>query len=88
MQQGAYFGGLSNWLSALSVIMSGAVVWYGGVWLHRRKRLGFSFLLVIFLIIGLLMLSGSRMYDAVSADPLRPGRDAGHRLPGDDRVGS
>jgi uncharacterized protein YfaS (alpha-2-macroglobulin family) len=62
-RQGAYFGGLSNWLSVLSVIVSGAVVWYGGVWLHRRKRLGFSFLLVIFLIVGLLMLSGSRMYE-------------------------
>ncbi|HTP06769.1 MAG TPA: MG2 domain-containing protein, partial [Anaerolineae bacterium] len=63
MRQGVYFGGLSNWLSVLSVIMSGAVVWYGGVSLHRRQRLAFSFLLVIFLIIGLFMLSGSRMYE-------------------------
>ncbi len=63
MRQGAYFGGLSNLLSVLSVIISGAVVWYGGVSLHRRKRLGFSFLLVIFLIIGLFMMSGSRMYE-------------------------
>jgi uncharacterized protein YfaS (alpha-2-macroglobulin family) len=62
MRQDAYFGGLSNWLSALSAMVSGAVVWYGGVWLHRRKRLGFSFVLLIFLIIGLAMFSGSRMY--------------------------
>lgn len=63
MRQGAYFGGLSNWLSALSVIMSGAVVWYGGVWLHRRQRLGVSFMLVICLIIGLFILGTSRLYE-------------------------
>jgi uncharacterized protein YfaS (alpha-2-macroglobulin family) len=45
--QGSYFAVLNKGLFGLSIVLAGAIVWYGGVSLHRRKRLALSFVLVL-----------------------------------------
>ncbi|HSD82440.1 MAG TPA: MG2 domain-containing protein, partial [Anaerolineae bacterium] len=60
--QGNYFSALNKGLLGVSLVLAGAIVWYGGLSLHRRKRLMLSFVLVLIAGVSVYAVMRSQMY--------------------------